>query len=220
MGSPKTATGRRAFRPALEPLEAIRLSSATAEAPVRGPVVVADEADTGDPPAFAAPGLSQLTRYLARAWHRAGFPPDRRDDCTQAVYLALIEGWGTDRFGHVVDEISRRGVPAVLGGETAVGAGFFRAVDRIKKRAQRAKIHVSLDTIEVPAVCHEDRGRAALREALAEGLSRREAALIDATLAGESPAEIASSWGVAAKTISNEKSRVVSKLRGILGPRD
>ena len=178
------------------------------------------ETDPGDPPAFEAAGLAQLDRYLARAWHRAGIAPDRRDDCTQGVYLALIEGWRPDRFRSAVGEVSRRGVPAVFGRETPEGPGFFRAVDRIKKQAQRARSHVSLDAVGAPAARPEDRDRVALREAIAAGLSRREAALIDATLAGESAAEIAAGWEVAAKTISNEKSRIVSKLRGLLGPCD
>ena len=48
---------------------------------------------------------------------------------------------------------------------------------------------------------------------MARVLGPREAALIDATLAGETPAEIAAQWGVAAKTVSNEKTRVLHKLR-------
>ena len=44
----------------------------------------------------------------------------------------------------------------------------------------------------------------------------REAALIQATLQGETPAEIAQKWGVAPKTVSNEKSRVIQKLRDAL----
>ena len=43
--------------------------------------------------------------------------------------------------------------------------------------------------------------------------SVREAALIRDTLMGKSPAEIADEWGVAPKTVSNEKTRVLQKLR-------
>ena len=59
--------------------------------------------------------------------------------------------------------------------------------------------------------------RGALREAIAQSLNPREAALINATLNGETPAGIASQWGVAPKTISNEKTRVIQKLRTVLG---
>jgi RNA polymerase sigma factor (sigma-70 family) len=58
--------------------------------------------------------------------------------------------------------------------------------------------------------------RAALQDAIDQNLSPREAALIHDTLMGKTPAEIAQQWGVAAKTVSNEKSRVLQKLREAL----
>ena len=58
--------------------------------------------------------------------------------------------------------------------------------------------------------------RAALQDAIDQNLNPREAALIQDTLMGKTPAEIAQQWGVAPKTISNEKSRVLQKLREAL----
>ena len=58
--------------------------------------------------------------------------------------------------------------------------------------------------------------RAALWEAIQHTLSPREAALIHDTLMGKTPAEIAIQWGVAPKTVSNEKTRVLQKLRSAL----
>ena len=55
--------------------------------------------------------------------------------------------------------------------------------------------------------------RQALLEAIEHTLSPREAALIQDTLMGKTPAEIADQWGVAPKTVSNEKTRVLQKLR-------
>ena len=43
----------------------------------------------------------------------------------------------------------------------------------------------------------------------------REASLVYDTLMGKTPAEIALQWGVAPKTVSNEKTRVIQKLRGL-----
>jgi RNA polymerase sigma factor (sigma-70 family) len=78
-----------------------------------------------------------------------------------------------------------------------------------------------LDTIDVVASPQEDetqsQQRGALREAIAQSLNPREAALIHATLNGATPAEIASRRGVAPKTVSNEKTRVIQKLRTVLG---
>jgi RNA polymerase sigma factor (sigma-70 family) len=55
-----------------------------------------------------------------------------------------------------------------------------------------------------------------LQEAIDQSLNPREAALIYATLKGETPAEIAQQWGVAPKTVSNEKTRAIQKLREAL----
>ena len=54
------------------------------------------------------------------------------------------------------------------------------------------------------------------REAIEESLTPREAYLICATLDGKTPAEIATEMGLTPKTISNEKCRVIQKLREIL----
>ena len=104
--------------------------------------------------------------------------------------------------------------------ETAQGPGFFRAVDTIKKRAQRERSFQPLDLYEGIASPGEDdaqgRRREALREAIDESLTPREADLICATLDGKTPAEIAVEMGLTPKTISNEKCRVIQKLREIL----
>ena len=104
--------------------------------------------------------------------------------------------------------------------ETSDGLSFFRAVDMVKKRAQRERTYQSLESVEVAT---EDGSagsgaalRAALHEAIQHTLSPREAALIHDTLMGKTPAEIAIQWGVAPKTVSNEKTRVLQKLRSVL----
>jgi RNA polymerase sigma factor (sigma-70 family) len=162
-------------------------------------------------------GLAQLNRYLSRAWFRAGIPAQLHDDSSQAVYVTLLQNLGSARFHHLVGEIGRSGIRDVLSRETPEGPDFFRAVDAAKKRAQREKSFQPLDKIDVVASPGGDDARAhwrgALREAIDQSLSPREAALIYATLDGETPAEIASQWGVAPKTVSNEKTRAIQKLR-------
>lgn len=166
-------------------------------------------------------GLEQLDRYLSRAWYRAGIAPQQHDDCSQAVYMALLQNLGRDRFDGLVGDIGRLGVREVLSRETAEGPDFFRAVDTVKKRAQRERCFQPLDEASDLSASGRDDGvsadwRAALEEAIDRSLSPREAALIYATLKGETPMEIASQWGVAPKTVSNEKTRVIQKLRDVL----
>jgi RNA polymerase sigma factor (sigma-70 family) len=165
-------------------------------------------------------GLTQLNKYLNRAWYRAGIPAQLHDDNSQAVYTTLLQNLGRQRFDALVGEVGSWGIRDVFSRETSEGVAFFRAVDMVKKRAQREKVHQSLDSVEVPSKTGDQRTgatlRAALQDAIDQNLSPREAALIQDTLMGKTPAEIAQQWGVAAKTVSNEKSRVLQKLREAL----
>jgi DNA-binding CsgD family transcriptional regulator len=183
---------------------------------------------TGPSPAAASPpdsdaldsGLTQLNKYLSRTWYRAGIPFQLHDDSSQAVYTTLLQSMGRERFDTLVGEVGHWGIRDVFSRETSEGLAFFRAVDMVKKRAQREKVYQSLDSVDVPYQ-PGDQGagtalRAALQDAIDHNLSPREAALIHDTLMGKTPAEIALQWGVAPKTVSNEKSRVLQKLREAL----
>src|SRR3954447_21197150 len=164
-------------------------------------------------------GLNQLNKYLSRAWYRAGIPIQMHEDCSQAVYATLLQQLGRSRFDSLVGEIGHSGIKDVFSRETDEGLDFFRAVDMIKKRAQRERVFQPLDAIDVPAssTSTESRDwRDALNEAIDRSLSPREASLIHETMMGKTPAEIALHWGVAPKTISNEKTRVLQKLRDVL----
>ncbi len=164
-------------------------------------------------------GLTQLNKYLTRTWYRAGIPAQLHDDSSQAVYATLLQVLGRTQFDSLVGEVGHWGIRDVFSRETSEGVTFFRAVDMVKKRMQREKVHQSLDAIDVPAP-QSDQGRTALRAALQDAIDQnltpREAALIKDTLMGMTPAEIAHRWGVAAKTVSNEKTRVLQKLREAL----
>ena len=176
-------------------------------------------ATTASDPSALAPGLSQLNKYLTRAWYRAGIPVQMQEDCTQAVYTTLLQQLGRDRFDALVSDVGHSGIKDVFSRETNDGLSFFRAVDMVKKRAQRERVFQPIDAMDVPASSTSTETMAwhdALREAIDHKLSPREASLINDTLMGKTPAEIALHWGVAPKTISNEKARVLQKLRGVL----
>lgn len=172
-----------------------------------------------DSGAFDA-GLRQLDRYLGRTWQRAGVAPTKHEDCTQAVYLTLLQTLGRGGFERLVGQVGEQGIRDVLARETAEGPAFFRAIDAVKKRAQRERNLASIDDAGLDPTARRadvDLGRT-LGEAIERSLNAREAELIRSTLAGESPAEIAERWGVAPKTVSNEKTRVLGKLRTFLEP--
>jgi RNA polymerase sigma factor (sigma-70 family) len=174
-----------------------------------------------DPQAILS-GLDQLNRYLARCWARAGISSQAFEDCTQTVYEVLLEQHGREGFDQLAGDIGRNGVSKVLNWDAPDGPDFFRAVDMVKKRAQRTRSFQSLDDhhADLTDTAGGDGAsadwRGALDEAIDRALSDREAALIRDTLQGKTPAEIAQQWGVAPKTISNEKSRAIQKLREVL----
>jgi DNA-binding CsgD family transcriptional regulator len=172
-----------------------------------------------DPATFAA-GFDQLNRYLARAWGRAGIAPQKWDDATQAVYVTLLENLGRARFDALVGDVGRSGIRDVLSRETPEGPDFFRAIDTVKKRAQRERSFQPLERAGAVAVAAADSGPSQWRDALQEAIDRtlnpRETALVQETLLGKTPAEIARDWGVAPKTVSNEKTRAFQKLRDFL----
>jgi DNA-binding CsgD family transcriptional regulator len=194
------------------------LGPAYANAPETSPLpqsdhVVADSTDV-------AAGMAQMNRYLSRAWFRAGVPVQMHDDCSQAVYVSLLQNLGRERFDQLMGDVGQLGIREVLSRETSEGPDFFRAIDAVKKRAQRERTFQPLDTIDVAAASPGEDAlslwRGALQEAIDESLTPREASLVYETLMGKTPAEIASQWGVAPKTISNEKTRVIQKLRDAL----
>lgn len=180
-----------------------------------GTTAIGAISDRDEPEALQA-GLHQLNRYLARCWTRAGISPQQFEDCSQAVFATMLKQFGRDGFDQTLDEIGREGIPRVLNRETPRGPDFFRAVDMIKKRALRQRSHQALDDHQYdlahPSSAHDDWSES-LHEAINRSLNQREAELIQATLQGFSPSEIASQWGIAPKTVSNEKTRAFGKLR-------
>jgi RNA polymerase sigma factor (sigma-70 family) len=201
--------------------ELLRSAGATASSSTTSTLTPTAQAATTDTdPVAMASGLSQLNKYLNKTWYRAGIPPQLHDDSTQAVYTAMLQNMGRGRFDGLVSDVGNWGVKDTFTRETSDGLAFFRAVDMVKKRAQRERIHQSLDSVDVAS---DDRSsgtgtslREALKQAIDQTLNPREAALIEDTLMGKTPAEIATQWGVAAKTVSNEKTRVLQKLRSAL----
>jgi RNA polymerase sigma factor (sigma-70 family) len=195
------------------------LSSAQTTVPTVTPLATTPVASD---PTDVASGLAQLDRYLSRTWYRAGISPQQHDDCTQAVYTQLLQILGRDKFDALAADVGQHGIRDVLSRETPEGPDFFRAIDTVKKRAQREKTFQPLDSQADPVAAPTGSGSSAsassgdLHAAIASRLSPREAALVYETLKGATPAEIAQQWGVAPKTVSNEKTRAFQKLRHAL----
>jgi len=176
---------------------------------------------------LARSGFGRIAAYLGRTWKKAGIGSPQDEDCTQSVYLVLLERWGPERFEDVAAEVGRGGLKRLVDRNDLLGLDFLRALDQVKKQAQRhqrkstASVYElidkpgreSSDAPDLQAIGNE------LEAYITASLDPRESDLIKSTIAGDSPAEIAARWGVTAKTVSNLKSTVISKLRTILADR-
>jgi hypothetical protein len=71
-------------------------------------------------------------------------------DWSQAVFVTLLQSLGRSRFDSLAKDIGRFGIRHVLIRETPERPHFFRAIDMVKQRAIRERVHQSLGTVHVP----------------------------------------------------------------------
>lgn len=166
-------------------------------------------------------GYNRMERYLNRAWQKAGIAPPQDEDCTQSVYMVLLERWGRDQFEGLATYVGRSGLNTLISRDSPVGLDFLRALDQIKKQTQRqmsrktilmddsASLSASRQMIGAEQVVMSRD----LEQVIQDTLKPREAELIRSTIQGDSPSEIAARWGVTPKTVSNVKSEAIQKLK-------
>jgi RNA polymerase sigma factor (sigma-70 family) len=166
-------------------------------------------------PAAAAPAraadqaVSDLSRYCTACWRNARLPADCWGDCTQDVLSRLLRSVAPERWGEL------------LRGDSEDRQEFLRAIDAVKKRAQRALrrssqlVGVVADRrAEQDARLAED--REAVRAASAELLTPRQQRIMLRSFEGCSAQEIADELGTTAARVSDEKYKAVRKLRAHL----
>ena len=174
---------------------------------------------------MAQVGYDRMERYLNRAWNKAGIAPPQDEDCTQSVYMVLLQRWGRDNFENLATHVGRDGLSTLVTRKSPVGLDFLRALDQIKKQTQRQMSRQTFLADESNAIA-ADRGYAGpdeiamgrdMEQIIKASLAPREADLIRSTIQGDTPSEIAARWGVSAKTVSNVKSEALNKLQVVLG---
>jgi RNA polymerase sigma factor (sigma-70 family) len=156
-----------------------------------------------------AKAVTDISRYCQTCWRNARLPADRWQDCTQEVFVRLLERIEADKWGSVlVDD------------ETMERREFLRAIDAVKKRTQRARKFAGLSPDQpdhrVLNVSLKDDRDAAAKAALAV-LSPRQRRLLDLTADGWSVPEIAGELGTTVERVSDEKYKAVKKLQHYLG---
>jgi RNA polymerase sigma factor (sigma-70 family) len=176
---------------------------------VLGTALTAADASAATSPAPSAylddSAVRDLSKYCQACWRNARLPLDRWTDCTQQVFVRLLERIGTDRWA------------TLLKSDGEDKREFLRAIDAVKKRTQRAKRAVELSA-DVPDF--QNKSEAALREqresvrlAAAAVLGDRQRNILDLSAEGWSVTEIAAELDTTPERVSDEKYKAIRKLR-------
>lgn len=156
----------------------------------------------------SAKAVTDITKYCQTCWRNARLPADQWPDCTQAVFVRLLERVEADKWGTVL-----------VDSETAERREFLRAIDAVKKRTQRARKFAALSP-DLPgrAVNNAARDdREAVAKAAAQHLSARQRRILELTADGWAVPEIAAELGTTVERVSDEKYKAIKKLQHAFG---
>lgn len=162
-------------------------------------------AATSEPSAKA---VTDISKYCQTCWRNARLPADRWQDCTQAVFVRLLERVQADKWGTVL-----------VDSETDERREFLRAIDAVKKRTQRARKFATLshDLPERPVTNTTRDDRDAVAKAAAEHLSPRQRRILELTADGWPVPEIATELVTTVERVSDEKYKAIKKLQHYFG---
>src|SRR5437870_7378054 len=128
--------------------------------------------------------IQDISKYCQTCWRNARLPADRWQDCTQEVFVRLLQRIEADKWGTVLTDE-----------ETQERREFIRAIDAVKKRTQRAR---KLSNLSAEVADYRGRTENSLRDdretvalAAREVLSPRQRRLLELTADGWAVPEIA-----------------------------
>ena len=153
--------------------------------------------------------VQDISKYCQTCWRNARLPADRWQDCTQAVFVRLLERIEADKWGTVL-----------VDSETAERREFLRAIDAVKKRTQRARKFSALspEIAERRPVSNSTRDdREAVAKAAAENLNPRQRRILELTADGWAVPEIAAELATTVERVSDEKYKAIRKLQHAFG---
>ena len=156
-----------------------------------------------------AKAVTDISKYCQTCWRNARLPADRWQDCTQAVFVRLLERIEADKWGTVL-----------VDSETAERREFLRAIDAVKKRTQRARKFAALspEVAERRPVSNTTRDdREAVAKAAAENLNPRQRRILELTADGWAVPEIAAELATTVERVSDEKYKAIKKLQHAFG---
>ncbi len=179
---------------------AMVLGTALASSPAKA------AASTPEPGAKA---VTDISKYCQTCWRNARLPADRWQDCTQAVFVRLLERVEAEKWGTVL-----------VDSETDERREFLRAIDAVKKRTQRARKFAALspelpDRQPVSNATRDD--REAVAKVAAEQLSPRQRRILELTADGWPVPDIAAELATTVERVSDEKYKAIKKLQHHFG---
>ena len=154
-------------------------------------------------PARHSEAVERIGRYCDASWRNARIQRDEWDDCTQDVFLRLLERCSLDGLGSAIEDP-----------ESAERRELNRSIWATTQRRRRAARPAPLHEALVPADQDgENAARAELQSLLrSECLSDRQRQILAMTADGYSVAEIAETLGMPAARVSDEKYKAVNRL--------
>ena len=154
--------------------------------------------------------IQDISKYCQTCWRNARLPADRWQDCTQEVFVRLLQRIEADKWGTVLTDE-----------ETQERREFIRAIDAVKKRTQRAR---KLGNLSAEVADYRGRTENSLRDdretvalAAREVLSPRQRRLLELTADGWAVPEIAATLGTTVERVSDEKYKAIRKLQHYFG---
>jgi RNA polymerase sigma factor (sigma-70 family) len=147
--------------------------------------------------------VADMSRYCTTCWRNARLEPDAWADCTQDVFGRLLERLPADAWNRIfrTDGDERR--------------EFVRAIDTVKKRAQRGRkwYPASLDNLADRRATDNEVDREAVERAARRILSPRQRDILLKSGEGWSVQEIARELQMRPERVSDEKYKAVQKLQ-------
>jgi RNA polymerase sigma factor (sigma-70 family) len=156
-----------------------------------------------------AQAVTNMSRYCTVCWRNARLPADSWSDCTQEVLRRLLERIEPERWSRT------------LLAEGDERREFLRAIDTVKKRAQRSRkwapgdLDQTADERELATREVADE-RETVRQAAEELLGERQQRILQLSFEGWSVQDIAEEMSLAAERVSDEKYKAIRKLRAYL----
>ena len=177
---------------------------------VLGTALIAAPEVSASPSAVPITAVNDISRYCQACWRNARLPADRWQDCTQQVFVRLLERVAPDAWGNVLKDF-----------ESTERKEFVRAIDAVKKRTQRTKMGSILsddtpdrnDRITNELQDH----RRAVNEVAVNVLSPRQRQIVELSFGGWAIPDIAAELGTSTERVSDEKYKAVQKLRTHFG---